>query len=174
MDTDVDAGIDVDADLGAIANKISSITIEIDALTQQIEPVLARLRELKKEKSNLKTQLQPVMKTANVEHMTTQAVQISYKPDSKRKPPFNRQFVEVALQAFFESRPAQFTAQAALTFMDTFRNEHKLVTESVTFRKAKDYVAPTVQSVRPVHVRTATSQSGAALHGTAGVKPFEI
>ena len=144
------------------AQAISTITVEIDALTNQIQPVVDRIKELKKSKKDLKDQIQPMLKSENLQRVNTPAVQIAYKAESLKKPPFNAETVRAAAAEFFRTKNLGLAPSAAdefIVFVEKFRTENKLVSESVSFRKSTDYTSPQVTQVQPMKMVQRPRQS---------------
>lgn len=159
-----------DSDISGVAKQMSDLQVEIDTLTAQIEPVVQRIKELKKNKVELRKQLTPVMQEQNVQKVSTPAVQICLKPNACKIKPFNRDTVQLALQEYYRTKNVELDVADAMAFIEEYRKLHKDVFSAITLRKSKDYVPLQVQQVQPVRL----VQSTKAATQQQQVQPFAI
>ena len=141
-----------EADVSDVAKQISDISMEIDVLTAQIGPVSERIKALKKQKTELKQLLVPAMESLDVKKINTPAVQINLKTNSARVRPYNKDTVHDALEAYKAEKLPTMIVDDVLHFIDTYRQENKVVTPCVTLKKNKDCVPPQVPSVQPMRI----------------------
>lgn len=160
----------MDQDLSDTAQLISQLTVEIDILVAQIEPITARLKQLKDQRNALKVKIQPVMKIANVQRMQTPTMNIAYRPTVYRVPPFNKNVVFDAASEFFKKHNINITPDAFMGFIEDYRKSNKKQSEGVSFRKNSEYVQPTVPTVQPHKV----SNIQQAQVPEPEIKPYEI
>jgi septal ring factor EnvC (AmiA/AmiB activator) len=140
-------------DISVIAKQVSDVTAEVDALTIQIQPVLDRIKELKRTKKELTERLAPMMQSENVDHVKTPSVQISMKQNATRMPSFNRASVEEALREYFRVNEIKADAEHVLQFIDEYRKNHKTdIGTTILYRKSADYIPPNVQTVQPAQI----------------------
>lgn len=153
MDIDQDQEIQI----STIAKQVCDVSIEIDALTAQVQPVLDRIKDLKKQKKDLKNLLAPVMEAQSVEKVSTTAVQICLRANAQKMKPFNHETVKLALDEYRVTKEPNLMVDEIVNFIDDYRKSHKDRAPAVSFRKTKDYVPLPVTAVQPVKVGAPSS-----------------
>lgn len=126
-----------DDDVRVLGKRMSEIMAEIDKLTAQIQPVLDRLKELRAEKAETRSQLEPAMKVTSINNINTPACKITFKAQSLRIRPYNKDLVKDAAKSFFASRGYACNIDDFVDFVDGYRKQNKQAVDKLMLTKAR-------------------------------------
>lgn len=148
---------------------IYTVSKEIEAIEQQIQPLLERLKVLRKERTSMQEAVVPQMKQAAKQMAKCAEMSVEVKP-KKKVPPFNAKLVGAALAAFFSQHGVQINVEEVMKYIEDFRQANAKMEDKAKIsgfaRKKKE---PTPDKIQVVEMDDMQQQ---AQHGGPSLQPY--